>query len=98
MNTLLKTDVFDAWLCALQDRIAKARIIQRIDKAEAGHFGDTRPVGEDVHEMRVHVGPGYRLYYTRRAARVYWLLMGGDKSNQQRDIDKAIAMSRQLKE
>ncbi len=98
MNTLLKSDEFDAWLSVLKDRIAKARIIHRIRAAEQGNFGDSKPVGEGVHEMRVHVGPGYRLYYTRRAGTVYWLLVGGDKSSQQRDIEMAIQMAKILKE
>lgn len=98
MNSFLKSDEFNAWLLALQDPIGKARIVHRIRAAESGHFGDCKPVGEGVHEMRVHTGPGYRLYYTRRAAVVYWLLLGGDKSSQQRDIDKAIRMARTLKE
>lgn len=98
MNTMLKSDEFNDWLSALQDRIAKARIAQRIRSAERGNFGDTRPVGESVYEMRVHVGPGYRLYYTRRAERVCWLLVEGNKSSQQHDIEKAIAMARHLED
>lgn len=98
MNTMLKSDEFDTWLSNLQDRVAKARIVQRIRAAELGHFGDTKPVGEGVHEMRVHVGPGYRLYYTRRAEQVYWLLSGGDKSTQRRDIEQAIQMARHITE
>ena len=98
MYTFLKSAEFNAWLLALQDPIGKARIAYRIRAAEAGHFGDCKPVGEGVHEMRVHVGPGYRLYYTRRTEVVYWLLLGGDKSSQQRDIDKAIRMAKTLKE
>ena len=96
MNTILKSDEFDRWLAAMQDRTAKARIIHRIRAAELGNFGDSKPVGEGVHEMRVHVGPGYRLYYTRRAECVYWLLLGGDKSSQRRDIEKAIQMTSNL--
>lgn len=98
MYTILKSDEFDAWLSALKDRVGKARIVHRIRAAEAGHFGDTKPVGEGVHEMRVHVGPGYRLYYTRRGSLVYWLLLGGDKSSQPRDIEQAIRMASDLKE
>jgi putative addiction module killer protein len=98
VNTLLKSDVFDAWLVALQDRRGKARIITSIRRAELGNFGDTKPVGEGVHEMRVHSGPGYRVYYTRRGARLYWLLLGGDKSSQARDIARAIEMAKHLPE
>ncbi len=98
MNTLLKSDAFDAWLVALQDRHGKARIIKRIRSAKLGNFGDTKPVGEGVHELRVHAGPRCRLYYTRRGARLYWLLLGGDKSSQARDIARAIEMAQHLKE
>jgi putative addiction module killer protein len=62
VNTLLGSDVFDAWLVALQDRRGKARIINSIRRAELGNFGDTKPVGGGVYKMRVHTGPGYRLY------------------------------------
>ena len=98
MNTMLKSDEFNAWFACLKDRVSKARIAQRLDKAQAGYFGDTRSVGSGVHEMRIHVGPGYRLYYTRRAERVYWLLLGGDKSSQQQDIERAIEMALNLKD
>lgn len=59
-------------------------------------FGDREPVSEAVFEMRVHVGPGYRAYFTRRAEVVYLLLLGGDKSSQKRDIKRAIEMARAL--
>ena len=61
---------------------------------ESGNFGDCEPVGEGVSEMRIHVGPGYRAYFTRRAEVVYLLLLGGDKSSQKRDIKRAIEMAR----
>lgn len=66
--------------------------------AEAGNFGDCEPVGEGVSEMRIHVGPGYRLYYTRRGEVIYLLLVGGDKSEQKRDIKRALEMARKLNE
>jgi len=66
MNAFLRTGEFDAWLAALKDRMGRARIAHRIRSAEHGNFGDCEPVGEGVSEMRVHVGPGYRIYYTRR--------------------------------
>jgi putative addiction module killer protein len=96
MNTFLRSDEFDAWLSALKDRIGRARIIHRIRSAEQGNFGDCEPVGEGVSEMRIHVGPGYRAYFTRRAEVVYLLLVGGDKSSQKRDIKRAIEMARTL--
>lgn len=96
MNTFLRTEEFDAWLSALKDKVGRARIALRIRSAEHGNFGDCEPVGEGVSEMRVHAGPGYRVYYTRRGKVVYLLLLGGDKSSQKRDIKRAIEMARAL--
>ncbi|MBS0402037.1 MAG: type II toxin-antitoxin system RelE/ParE family toxin [Proteobacteria bacterium] len=96
MNAFLRTGEFDAWLAGLKDNIGRARIVHRIRSAEQGNFGDCEPVGEGVSEMRVHVGPGYRIYFTRRAEVVYLLLLGGDKASQKRDIQRAIAMARTL--
>ena len=64
--------------------------------AKEGNLGDCEPVGDGVHEMRVHVGPGYRLYFTQRRQRVIFLLMGGDKSTQGRDIKRAKAMAEEI--
>lgn len=97
MNTFERSSEFDAWLSSLKDKIGRARILHRIRSAEHGNFGDCEPVGEGVSEMRVHAGPGYRVYYTRRAAVVYLLLVGGDKSTQKRDIKRAIEMAQALK-
>ncbi|MFN0278144.1 MAG: type II toxin-antitoxin system RelE/ParE family toxin [Pyrinomonadaceae bacterium] len=96
MNTFLRTEEFDEWLTKLRDQIAKARIITRIRSAEEGNFGDCEPVGEGISEMRIHVGPGYRLYYSRRGKVVYLLLCGGDKSSQKKDIREAKRILREL--
>ncbi|WP_159946845.1 type II toxin-antitoxin system RelE/ParE family toxin [Rhizobium sp. 18065] len=96
MDTLEKTESFDEWLRSLKDRTGKLRILARLTSAEQGNFGDCAPVGADVFEMRIHHGPGYRVYYTRRGVTVYLLLIGGDKSSQKRDIKKAIAMAGSL--
>lgn len=98
MNTFLRSEEFDAWLAALKDKIGRARILHRIRSAEHGNFGDCEPVGEGVSEMRIHTGPGYRVYFTRRGAVIYLLLVGGDKSSQQRDIRRAITMAQELKQ
>jgi len=98
MNTFVATDEFDHWLAGLRDPIAKARIVQRIQAASLGNFGDCEPVGEGISEMRVHVGAGYRVYYTRRGQVVYLLLCGGSKSSQQRDIRHAKALLDNLPE
>jgi len=96
VNTFLRTGEFDDWLFGLKDQIGRARILHRIRSAEHGNFGDCEPVGDGVSEMRIHVGPGYRAYFTRRAEVVYLLLLGGDKSSQKRDIKRAIEMARAL--
>ncbi len=96
MNTFLKSEEFDAWLSAMKDQVGKALIAKRIRSAEAGNFGDCESVGEGVSELRIHYGPGYRAYFTRRGEVLYLLLMGGDKSNQKRDIKRAVSMARTL--
>ena len=96
MNTFLRSEEFGAWLSALKDKIGRARIIHRIRSAEHGNFGDCEPVGEGVSEMRIHFGPGYRVYYTRRGEVIYLLLLGGNKSSQKCDIKRAIEMARAL--
>jgi putative addiction module killer protein len=89
MGVFFRTAEFDEWLKALRDPIGKARILARLRAAELGHFGDTASVGDGVFELRIHAGPGYRVYYWRQGAVTYWLLCGGDKSTQRRDIGKA---------
>ena len=96
MNTFERSVEFDVWLAGLKDKVGRARIALRIRSAEHGNFGDCEPAGEGVSEMRIHVGPGYRAYFTRRAEVVHLLLAGGDKSSQKRDIKRAIAMARAL--
>ena len=96
MISFERSEEFNIWLLALKDKLGRARIIQRIRSAEHGNFGDCEPVGEGVSEMRVHIGPGYRVYFSRRSEVVYVLLIGGDKSSQKRDIKQAIEMARAL--
>lgn len=98
MHTILRTGEFDAWLDGLADERAKARIAVRILSAEKGNFGDCAPVGNGISEMRVHYGPGYRVYFARRGTVIYLLLCGGDKSTQARDIKRAKAILATLKE
>ncbi len=98
MTAFVRSEDFDAWLSALDDLKAKARILARLRSATLGNFGDCAAVGEGVSEMRVHVGPGYRVYFVRMGATVYVLLTGGDKSSQKRDIVRAKQMARELKE
>lgn len=97
MNTFVRSSDFDAWLSNLADQKAKARILARLRSATFGNFGDCESVGEGVPEMRIHVGAGYRVYYTRTGPTVYVLLTGGVKASQTKDIHKAKAMNRELK-
>ncbi len=96
MNTLLQTDKFSAWLGGVKDFRAKAVILNRLDRATKGNFGDSKALGGGVSELRIDVGPGYRIYYTRRAEIVYLLLAGGDKSTQARDIQRARTLLKSL--
>ena len=77
MYTILRTELFDRWLTRLKDARGKARIVERIRSAERGNFGDCAIVGNGVSEMRIHSGPGYRVYFTRIGDVVYVLLCGG---------------------
>jgi len=98
IRTIQTTDVFDAWFSGLEDRMAKIRIQARIDRAEDGNFGDCEPVGEGVSEMRIHYGPGYRVYFTQAGREMVILLAGGDKATQAKDIKMALKLARELKE
>jgi putative addiction module killer protein len=96
MNVLLRTDEFDDWLRGLKDIRVKARIFNRLDGAIEGNFGDCKSVGDGISEMRIHFGPGYRLYFTRRGSAIYLLLIGGDKSTQSKDIERAKSLLKSL--
>lgn len=91
-----QTHEFAQWLSTLKDKIGQARILARLRAAELGHFSDCEPVGDRVYEMRIHCGPGYRVYYTRKGNVIYLLLIGGDKTTQARDIKRAKKMVQTL--
>ncbi len=97
MLTLIRSSVFSDWLNDLSDNKGKALILNRLANAALGNFGDCAPVGEGVSEMRIHSGPGYRVYFMRDGAMVYVLLCGGDKASQRRDIATAKRMARKLR-
>lgn len=90
--TIDRTEVFANWLASMADVSARARIVLRIRRAELGHFGDCKALGGGISEMRIDVGPGYRVYFARAGTAVYRLLCGGDKSRQQMDIQRAKAL------
>ena len=90
---VLLTDEFDAWLKGLRDPVARARVLVRIKRLSFGNPGDVKSVGGGICEMRVPHGPGYRLYFIRAGERVVVLLVGGDKSSQDKDIARAKALA-----
>ena len=98
MYFIEKTSEFDEWFKKLKDLKSKAKILFRIQKIENnGHFGDCKPVGDGISELRVHYGKGYRVYFKESGDKIIVLLVGGDKSSQQNDIKKAKEIWNNLK-
>jgi putative addiction module killer protein len=95
---ILRTKEFALWLKDLRDRQGRARILARIDRLEEGNPGKTRSVGAGVVEMKIDFGPGYRVYFVQRGEVVIILLCGGDKSGQEKDIQRAKALAGLLTE
>jgi putative addiction module killer protein len=93
---LQQTEHFAKWLLNLSDVRAKARILARFDSVRLGNVGDVRSVGGGVSEMRIDIGAGYRVYFTRRRRIVLILLCGGDKSTQAKDIARAKLMAQEI--
>ena len=91
-----QTEVYARWFRRLRDRQARVRIDSRIRRMSLGNFGDVRPVGEGVSEIRIDYGPGYRVYYAQRGQALVVLLAGGDKDSQERDIQRALELARGL--
>jgi len=89
MATIVKSDVFTEWIDALRDRAGAAHVLRRIERLARGNAGDVAPVGEGVSELRINVGPGYRVYFGRRGEDWIVILSGGDKSSQAADIKAA---------
>lgn len=81
MIEILATEDFDKWLRKLKDRTGRLRILERVDRLANGNPGDVKPVGQGVSELRLTVGPGYRIYYLQDGDTVILLLIGGDKSS-----------------
>ena len=98
MFTIKRTAQFDAWLFGLRDTMTRIRLAKRLDKVQRGLLGDTKPVGDGVHELREDFGPGWRMYYMQRGDVLVVMLGGGDKSTQQPDIQAAITLSQTLED
>jgi putative addiction module killer protein len=96
MLEVRQTEVFANWLDGLKDRTAVARIDVRIRRLSLGNFGDVKPVGEGVSELRIDYGPGYRVYFVRRGEAIVILLCGGDKRTQPKDIAKAKEFAKEV--
>lgn len=96
MYTVLQTEEFATWLDGLKDKRAQLRIVARLRQAEAESLGDWQPVEGEVSEMRVHFGPGYRLYFVRRGRVVVVMLNAGDKTTQKQDIRRALKLAAEL--
>ena len=91
-----KTEVFAKWLDGLRDIRGRAQVQARIEWLAAGNPGDVQPVGEGLSELRIHFGPGYRIYFKPRGRELIILLAGGDKRTQARDIQTALRLARNL--
>jgi len=96
MFEVLTTDEFDRWLSDLVDERARTKIASRVARLRFGNAGDAKPVGEGVSEMRVHHGPGYRVYYKQTNKTIIVMLCGGDKSTQEKDVKRAKKMAAEL--
>ena len=96
MLQIRKTDIYAEWIDNLRDLKGRARILVRVERLAAGKPGDVKPVGSGVAELRIHFGPGYRVYFTQRGPDIVILLAGGDKSSQTTDIQTALQLAKNL--
>ncbi|MEM8960673.1 MAG: type II toxin-antitoxin system RelE/ParE family toxin [Acidobacteriota bacterium] len=94
MREIRQTSEYMRWFDKLRDRQAKARIVTRIRRLQLGNPGDVEPVGEGISELRIHYGPGYRVYFVERGELLVVLLAGGDKRTQSRDVATAKALAK----
>jgi len=87
--TIHTTAEFDKWLLSIRDGQGRGAIVSRLQKAEYGNFGDCKPIGDGMSEMRVFQGPGYRIYFVRSGQTSFLMLYGSDKTDQKRCIKRA---------
>ncbi len=98
MYNIEKTEEFDKWIRKLKDLRAKAKILFRIQKVENDeHFGDCEPVGNGIRELKIDYAKGYRVYFNEADGKIIILLIGGDKSTQQKDIERAKEILKRIK-
>ena len=96
MIKIRQTNVYFQWFDKLRDRQARARINTRIRRLSLGNFGDVKPVGQGISELRINYGPGYRVYFIQQGQTLVILLAGGDKRTQDQDIKTAQNLARNL--
>ncbi len=96
MIEVRETGTFSAWLSELRDARAKAEVARRVRRLALGNPGDVKPVGEGVSELRIHHGPGYRVYYVQRGSLLIILLCGGDKTAQAKNIASALKLAKEV--
>ncbi len=97
MYLIKQTEVFRKWLHKLKDVKAKVSILRRVERMKIGNFGDCKFLGDNISELRLSIGPGYRIYYTLFESEIIILLVGGDKSTQAADIEKAKKLAKEYK-
>jgi putative addiction module killer protein len=96
MIDVRETEAFSEWLSGLRDARAKAEVARRVRRLALGNPGDVKPVGEGVSELRIHYGPGYRVYYVQRGNLLIVLLCGGNKDSQAKDIALALTLAKEV--
>jgi putative addiction module killer protein len=96
MREIIVTDTFLRWITKPRDRRARAKVFARVDRLRMGHAGDAKRLDHGIQEMRIHHGPGYRVYFQQREAEVYVVLCGGDKASQNDDLETARRIARRL--
>ena len=87
---------YDKWFAKLKDSSIKIKVLARLDRVENGNFGDFKQIGSNLFELRFFFGSGLRIYYTVQESRVFFLLAGGDKSTQSKDIERASNLLNEL--
>ena len=96
MYLIKQTQSFSKWLLKLKDLRGRVAVVRRIERMKIGNYGDYKSVGDNIFELRITTGPGYRVYFTQRGDEVVVLLIGGDKSTQLKDIEKAKTIAKDL--
>lgn len=96
MYSVIETESFADWVDGLHDMSTRIRLRRRVGRAKLGNLGDVKAVGDGVWEMREFFGPGWRMYYVQRGNVLIVMLGGGDKSSQERDIEAAKAMAKEI--